>query len=122
MEDLIKAVRALSGDDEEPYVFNDEQIEGILLATDKSPALAAAVSLERVATEEALLYRYLRTDDLTVSGHYGAQVVLERAKILRAQAAEEAMGLADEAFEIVYVAVPKWLPAGEISHQEVPVL
>ena len=110
MEDLIKAVRALSGDDEEPYVFNDEQIEGILLATDKSPALAAAVTLERIATEEALLYRYLRTDDLTVSGHYGAQVVLERAKILRAQAAEEAMGLADESFEIVYAAEPKRCP------------
>ena len=115
MEDLIKAVRALSGDDEEPYVLKDEQIEGILLATDSSPTLAAAVLLERIATEEALLYRYLRTDGLTVSGHYGAQVILERAKALRAQAGEEAKGLADESFEIVYAAEPKHYPDEYVS-------
>lgn len=102
MDDLITAVRAVAGDDEEPYLFTDEQIDGILLAADESVTLAAAILIERVAQDQALLYKYLRTDDLTVSGHQTAQVLLNRAQMLREQAGSEGLAELDESFTIVY--------------------
>lgn len=102
MEDLVTAVRAVAGDDEEPYVFSDGQVEGILAAASGSVSLASAILIERVAQDQALLYKYLRTDDLTVTGHQTAQVLLNRARMLREQAADEGLADLDESFTVVY--------------------
>lgn len=65
-------------------IFTDNQVEQFLTLSDQKVFLAAARALEVVAADEALVYKIVRTDDLSVNGVTGAvQVLLERAKGLR---------------------------------------
>lgn len=84
------------------YLFSDDEINGLVALYNGSVRRAAAAALDALAVNEALLYRYVRTDDLTVDGTKGAEVLRKRAASLRAEAdAEDALAL-EEAFQIVY--------------------
>lgn len=116
-ESLIPAVRAIVGDDTEPYLFTDEQITAVLEATEGSVFISSAILIERIATDEALLYRYVRTDDLLVNGVPGAKLLFERAKQLREQGADDVGAAADESFDIVY---PAMRTHTRLEYSEVP--
>lgn len=65
-------------------IFTDTQIDQFLTLSNGGVFLAAARALEVIAADEALVYKIVRTDDLSVNGVTGAvQVLLERAKGLR---------------------------------------
>lgn len=102
MSDQVNKVRAIIGDDDSnDHVFKDEQIS-LMLEVEENVYIAAAMLLERVAREEALLYRWLRTDDLTVAGHHGAKIIMDQAKALRDQAGYLGSADADESFITVF--------------------
>lgn len=54
-------------DDEGKYLFTDDQLQTYLENT-TNVYFAAAFALRTIATNEVLLTRYIRTDDLTVDG------------------------------------------------------
>lgn len=84
------------------YLFRDDELDALLSIYQGSIRRAAASALDALAVNEALLYRYLRTDDLTVDGTKGAEVLRKRANTLRGEAdTEDAIAL-EEAFQIVY--------------------
>lgn len=92
------------------YVFSDNQIEAFLAFNAGNVRLTAAMFVETIATDEALLYRYLRTDDLTVDGTKGAEVLLRRARALRDEADALAAADAVDAFQIVYPNESTFIP------------
>ena len=106
-------VRLLLGDDIEPYVFTDPQIQAMLVMYKDSIALTAAAFFDRIAIDTVLLYKMVRTDDLQVDGPKMAEVFRKRAADLREEAAEDDL---IDAFEVVYPwdetyypeAVPGW--------------
>lgn len=84
------------------YLFSDDELGALVALYNGSVRRAAASALDALAVNEVLLYRYLRTDDLTVDGTKGAEVLRKRAAGLRAEAdAEDALAL-EESFEIIY--------------------
>ena len=85
-------------------IFTDNQIEQFLTLSDQKVFLAAARALEVVAADEALVYKIVRTDDLSVNGVTGAvQVLLERAKGLRDdQVKADIENAPDEGFVLVF--------------------
>lgn len=116
-ESLVPAVRAIVGDDTDPYLFTDEQIEAVLTATEGSVMLSSAILIERIATDEALLYRHVRTDDLTVNGVPGAKLLFDRAKQLREQDGIDTGASVDESFDVVY---PAMCRDNRLEYAEVP--
>lgn len=98
----IDAIRVLIGDDKTPNIFTDQQLQALLSATGGSIYLSSAVALERIAADHALLYTYLKTDDLSVDGTKAAEILLKRAARLRDQAADEDEAALSEAFELVF--------------------
>lgn len=80
----IEQVRLLIPDtDSANQAFTDNQIQTFLTLSGDRVFLAAARALEVIATDEALIYKIVRTDDLSVNGVNGAEVLLARAKRLR---------------------------------------
>ena len=116
-ESLVPAVRAIVGDDSTPYIFTDEQIESVLEATKGSIYLASAILIERIATDEALLYRYVRTDDLLINGVPGAKLLFDRARRLRDHAGDDSGAEADESFDVVY---PAMINSSRLEYGEAP--
>lgn len=100
--DQIAAIRAIIGDDKTPYVFTDQQISAMFTAAGESLYMSSAILLERIAVDEALLYRYIKTDDLTVDGTKTAEILLKRAARLRDQAEDEDEAALSEAFTLVF--------------------
>lgn len=90
-------VRLLISDISEPFIFEDNEIQAFLALRKNSPMKAAASALMAIAANEALLYKYLRTDDLTVDGVKGATEIRLQARQLESQADSE-----DEFFLITY--------------------
>lgn len=83
-------------------IFTNDQIDQFLTLSKGGVFLAAARALEVVAADEALVYKIVRTDDLSVNGVTGAaQVLLERAKGLRADQDAENAALG-EGFHLVF--------------------
>lgn len=68
-----------------PY-FNDDEIETFLFLENASLKLAAALALETIATDEALVQKVIRTQKLETNGAATAKVLLDRAARLREQA------------------------------------
>src|SRR5690606_6757802 len=70
----------------EPFIFQDPEIQAFLALRKNNPTRAAASALMSIAANEALLYKYLRTDDLTVDGVKGATEIRLQARQLENQA------------------------------------
>lgn len=79
-------VRLLISDTTEPFVFEDTEIQAFLAQRKNNPTRAAASALMAIAANEALLYKYLRTDDLTIDGVKGATEIRLQARQLENQA------------------------------------
>jgi hypothetical protein len=99
----------MAQDDSGNYIFTDAQILALLALYRDSIPRAAAQALDILATDQALLLKVVRTDDLNVDGVKIAAELRARAKGLRDQADkddfEDAM---DDGFQIVYPDVPHW--------------
>lgn len=91
-------LRYLIDDIEEPYAVSDARLQALLSVYKDNLQLAGADVFESIAVNEALLYRYVRTDDLVVDGSKTAEILLKRAARLREQASADAI---EDAFEIV---------------------
>ena len=92
----------------EPYLFSDAHLTAKLSMFRGNLNLAAADIFESIAVNEALLGKYVKTDDLLVDGTKVADVLFKRAASLRAQDAADA---AEDAFEVVY-------PPTALAHAE----
>jgi hypothetical protein len=66
-------------------LFSDTQITSFGVLGSDNAFLAAALALETLASNEAMVYKYVKTDDLTVDGAKGADILLRRASTLRDQ-------------------------------------
>lgn len=93
--DLAK-VRALIPDTATPSVFTDNELDVYLELAENNVYIAAALAIEAVASSDVMVYRILRTDDLSVDGVAGAKVLLARAQDLRSQGGDF------EFFDIIY--------------------
>lgn len=94
----VGQLRYVINDVEEPYAFSDAHLQAMLSIYRNNLQLAGADLIESIAVDEVLLYRFVRTDDLTVDGSKAAEILLKRAQRLRDQAAIDAE---EDAFEIV---------------------
>ena len=83
----------VDADENDEYLFSDDHLDVFLALSDDDPRLAAAKALDVLASNEVLLYRYMRTDDLQVDGSKGASVLLARAAQLRAEASNDGFDL-----------------------------
>lgn len=99
---MIDQIRALLGDDEEPYTFSDVQIEAIAGSQDNSVNRSVAALLERAARSEALTYKILKTDDLSIDGVSAAKLLYEMAKGYWERADQDDAATLDEGFNVVY--------------------
>lgn len=99
---LIPDLSTEDGTVDTKYLFSDDEINGLVALYNGSVRRAAAAALDALAVNEVLLYRYLRTDDLTVDGTKSAEVLRKRAASLRAEADAEDVLALEEAFQIVY--------------------
>lgn len=82
-------VRLLISDVTEPTIFSDDEIQAFLAMRKNNPMRAAASALMAIANNEALLYKYVRTDDLTLDGVKGATELRLQARQLENQANDE---------------------------------
>lgn len=95
-------VRLLVNDTEQPGIFDDAHIAGFLTICGGHVLLAAAMALDAMASDESLLSKKIRTQDLQTDGPAVAESLRAHAKALRQQAATEAATAEDApAFEIV---------------------
>ena len=85
----VGQVRLLVGDVTDPFIFQDEQIEAFLAVSGDNIKRAAASALLVIAGNEALLYKYVRTDDLLVDGPKTAAELRQQADDLKEEAAAE---------------------------------
>lgn len=99
---MIDQIRALLGDDEQPYTFSDEQIKTVYESQGQSINRSVASLLERAARTEALTYKILKTDDLSIDGVTAAKLLFEMAKGFWTRADQEDIAAADEGFNIIY--------------------
>jgi hypothetical protein len=94
-------VRLLISDIRTPFIFEDNEIDAFLSMRQNNVLRAAASALMAIASNEALLYKYVRTDDLTVDGVKGATEIRLQARQLESQADNE-----DEFFTVTYPDAP----------------
>lgn len=100
----VEDVRLLIADldaDESKRLLSDDQLTQLLTMNGDSTRLAAADGLEIIATSETLLSKKITTQDLSTDGPAVAKALLDRAAVLRKQAAETDDEGGDFAFEIV---------------------
>lgn len=101
-ETYIAQVRALTGDDNiaDP-TFTNVQIEA-LMGLYESPYGAAINLLERLAVEEALTYKYVKSYDIIIDGtKVPKDIILERTKRLREEYNDLQASALSDAFVIV---------------------
>lgn len=86
----VGKVRLLIADlDESDLILTEDIIGGYLTLNDGSVKLAAADSLDAIATSEVLLGKKIRTQDLSTDGPAVAAELRAQAARLRARAEEE---------------------------------
>lgn len=98
-------VRALIGDDSgdvADQTFSSTQI-ATLQAMNDDPYFAAITLLERLAVEEALLLKYVKSYDMTIDGTKAAEIVLARAARLREEQEIFIANTQNSFFDIVHV-------------------
>lgn len=109
MEDIRLLIPDLgTGSDQ---IFSDDQISSFATLGSDDPLMAAALALDVVATNEALTYKYVKTDDLTVDGTKTASLIMQRAKSLREMAAYAI----NDAFEIIFPPIDRLTPPPEAA-------
>lgn len=89
---LIGQVRLLISDwpdSPDGFIFDDAQVQAFLSMRKDNVTRAAASALMTIANNEVLLYKYVRTDDLTVDGVKGATELRLQARQLESQADNE---------------------------------
>lgn len=85
---LAGRVRLLCTDtDADRVIFEDEEIAAFLAMEGANLCRAAALALETIAANEALVEKRIKLLDLTTDGPAVATALLARAKELRARAA-----------------------------------
>lgn len=110
----VGEVRLLISDVTAPPIFEDNEIQAFLAMRGDHPMRAAASALMAIANNEVLLYKYVRTDDLTIDGVKGATEIRLQARQLEDQANKD-----DEFFFITYpdcVRYPRGLEYEEHMH------
>jgi hypothetical protein len=99
---LIPDVETDDGTTSGDYVLSDAALEGILSISGNNPKRAAAYALNAIASDQALLIKKVRTDDLSTDGPAVADALRKQAQVLFTQADEEDARLLDESSQIVY--------------------
>lgn len=89
-------------DDLDEYLFSDAQIEALLSLHSSNVLRTAAQAKDILATDNVLLLKVLRTDDLSVNGAQVAAELRLQAKQLRDQANDEDALGSNDSFQIVY--------------------
>lgn len=95
---LIPDTATDDGTDDTDYLFSDDHIDSVLSLYGDNVKRAAAALIDVLANDQALLYKSVRTDDLTVNGASVAEALRRRSDSLR----READSADSEHFEIVY--------------------
>lgn len=102
----VGKVRMLIPDrDYDNKFFDNEELTAMLLMEGSNAKAAAALALETMASDQAMVLKVIRVLDLTTDGQKTSQALLERAALLRAQAAlddEAEEGGAFDVAEVVY--------------------
>ena len=70
-------------------IFQDDEIDTFLALMGNSILRSAALALETIASQEVLLMKRIRLLDLQTDGPAEAMALLEAAKLLKEQAAQE---------------------------------
>jgi hypothetical protein len=109
---LIPDADTDTGDVNGDYLFSDEQIESILGLYNDSIKRATAALIDTIANDQALLYKVVRTDDLSVNGAQVADALRKRAQSLRDEANNDDDGDLEDAVQIVYPATGGFIPEG----------
>jgi hypothetical protein len=86
--------------DTDNAVFQDEEIADLLVTEGGNVKRAAALALETIATDEALVQKVIRTGDVQTDGSKTAMALLARAARLRAQADDDDEALEGGAFDV----------------------
>lgn len=92
-------------DDTATMIFTDAEIQAFLTYNVSQPYRAAAVALETIATDQALVLKVIKVLDLETDGAKTSDALLKRAAILRAQADDDP-GTADDDFAVAEFADP----------------
>ncbi len=77
-------------------IFQDDEIAALLLLESNVLKRATALALETIAADEALVQKVQRTQQLETDGAKTADALLKRAKMLREQAAQEAVAAIED--------------------------
>lgn len=101
----VRLLATDTSDVEGDQVFNDPEIDTFLLLEGGNVRRAAAMAIETIATNEALVLKVIRTLDLQTDGAKLADVLLKRAKALRDQADDDA-DTAEDDFAVAEFADP----------------
>lgn len=86
------------------WVFADVEID-TFLAMESGIKRAAALALETIASDEALVLKVIKILDVQTDGAKLADALLKRAKTLRDQADKEENDAAGDGFEVVEMVV-----------------
>lgn len=82
-------------------LFTDNQLMQLISLYGGNAKRAAAAAIDAVATDQALLYKSVRTDDLAVDGTKVAEALRKRAQSLREEADRDDDASGEEAILIV---------------------
>lgn len=104
----VGKIRALIPDNSATsYVFEDEEIEVFYSLEGSSLKRAAALALETIASNEAMVLKVIRLLDIQTDGAKVADALLKRAALLRKQADDEETA-ADAGFDIAEMVVDQF--------------
>lgn len=108
---LVPDMTTDTGDETGDYLFSDAMLTALLALYNGSVKRAAARGIEIIATDQALLTKVIKTDDLSVNGAVLADALLKQAKALREDADQDDALAAEDAFVIAYGEVPWYITA-----------
>lgn len=95
-------VRALIGDtDVSAPIFQDEELAAFLSLEHENVRRGAALALETMASTEAYVQKAMSIMDLSTNGPATARALLDRARLLREQAAQAEATEDGGGFEII---------------------
>ena len=98
------------------FVFDDDEIEAFL-ALETDVRRSAALALETIASNQAMVLKVIRILDLQTDGAKVAESLMKRAATLRQQALDAEAAEEDGAFEVIEM-VPNAFAARERLYNE----
>lgn len=109
-------VRLLIPDNKsDAFVFDDSEIDAFLVVED-GIRRAAALALETIASNEALVLKVVRLLDVSTDGAKVADALLKRAVLLRQQAEDDDMAVGG-AFDIAEMIVDPFTRRDALLHR-----